>query len=235
MRVGQAHQPRRVHRALADPGQAAVAAVCERLIVQDLDVQPGRAGHPLRLRGERGRVQIRGAGVDQVAYQRHGVGQHSRAGRGARSVAAEQDHVGVLLLAGVPAERIAAEQRAERHRLGLRAVACGQRERDPQWLAVGECADRGAGRAAQGLAVERRRAVGGRADADRGDQRRGQLPGRRDLGHFLCLAGGAQRGEGLGEVPAEGGVHLLGTGRRHRPVGSLGHADDDRVGLGDAG
>ena len=47
-RVAEPDQPRRVHRALADADEAAVAAVGQRLLVQHLDVQAAVAGAPAR-------------------------------------------------------------------------------------------------------------------------------------------------------------------------------------------
>ena len=81
--VAQPDQPRRAHRALADAGEAAVAAVGQRLLVQDLDVQPAGPGDLLGRRGEALRVQVGRAGVDQVAHQRDRVGEDLPAAHGA--------------------------------------------------------------------------------------------------------------------------------------------------------
>jgi hypothetical protein len=134
----------------------------------------------------------------------------------------------------VPAEDVTAEQGAEGRRLGLGRVARGQREGDLPRLPGDQRADRRARAGAQDLPVED--GTGGRlAQADGGDQWRGHLPGRRDPGHLLGLARGAEGGEGLGELPAERRIHVLGARGGPGPVGSLDHSHDDRVGPGVAG
>ena len=84
--VLQPDQPRRVHRALADAQDAAVAVLAQRLLVQHLDAQPGGGRDPFRLLGQRRGHQVGRCGVDQVADQRHRVGQRLGA-RGAAPVA----------------------------------------------------------------------------------------------------------------------------------------------------
>jgi len=193
--------------------------------------------HPLGLGSEGLRVQLRGAGIDQVAHQRDRVGQHQRAAGGpARVLTAGQQRElrrRLALAAAVPAEGVTAQQRAQRDSLGLVGVP-GRQGQGDRGGARRDRADRGAGRPAQRLAGEGGRAVDG-AEADRGDQRRWQLARRRDLRDFLRLAGRAECGERTGEAPAEGRVHLLGAGGRLRTAGPLDNTDDNGVGGGIAG
>ena len=78
--VGEADQARRVDRALADADDAAVAAVGERLLVQHLDAQPGRAAATRSaISANSAGHRSDGRGVDQVADERDRLGEHGGA------------------------------------------------------------------------------------------------------------------------------------------------------------
>ena len=111
-----------MHRALADAHDAAVAAALERLLVQHLSLQAGCGGHPGCLVRQRLGVQVRGSGVDEIAGERHRIGEDLGAAADAVRIAAG---VSTVIAAGrrvlsVPGECVAAQQRADGDCLGLR-------------------------------------------------------------------------------------------------------------------
>ena len=199
----QPDQPRRVHRALAHAEDAAVAALGQRVLVQDGDREPAGGRDLLGPGCEHGRHQVGGTGVDQVAHQAHGVREYLRPLRRRCCVAGMGQHrqagIGGRLGAVAP-ERVPTEQAAQGHGTGLARIAGGQRQRDPHvpGSAGEQGGDRSPGGPAQRLRVEGGVVATGRgAHAHGRDQRRGEPAARRDSGDFPRLAGGAERGQRL--------------------------------------
>ena len=80
--VRQPHQPGRTRRALADADDAAVTVLGQRLVVEHLDLEPGRLTQSLCALGEFGGEQVAGRGVDEIARGGDRGRDRLRAGRG---------------------------------------------------------------------------------------------------------------------------------------------------------
>ncbi|CAM5480470.1 hypothetical protein STANM309S_05989 [Streptomyces tanashiensis] len=235
--VGDPDQARRVHGADADTEDAAEAALGERLLVEDLDLEAVLLAGGLGGGGERGRGQVVRRLVDQVAGAVDLLGDGLGAlGGGLVGLVArlgtEQGHlgegllrVGVLLVRGVGV-------RAEQGALGDGGGVLGgeDRQRERGLLRAGQGAGGGAGGATQGLGVEGLAVLGGGAQADGQDDGGLETGGGGQLRRLTFGTRGAQGLQDGGEPAVEGLVDGLGARGDDQRLPGLREPDDEGVG-----